>query len=246
MVKPGDRILIGASGGKDSMLLSYLLSRRRDALARRGAAYGEAPAGEGSAPFELLALRVVYGEAGRPGPRSPADARLAELYDSWGIPLIDYSVDSPAPAELGCYRCASLRRAALMSFAASEGLNVVALGHHLDDILTTALMNLVRRGMIEGMEPVRAYPGFGVKLVRPLCYIPEESVRRLAAERGWLSVSCSCPAGADGERAEFKRRLEALCPGGLAEKHRLFEGLITIRLNREPCRLVLRDSLLTL
>lgn len=228
MIRPGDRVLIGASGGKDSMLLSYLLARRRDDLARRVAAGGEAPAGEGSAPLKLLALRVVYGEAGRPGPRAPTDDRLAGLYESWGIPLIEYALDSPAPAELGCYRCASLRRAALMSYASSEGFNVVALGHHLDDILTTALMNLVRRGMIEGMEPVRAYPGFGVKLVRPLCYIPEESIRRLAAERGWLSVSCSCPAGADGERAEYKRRLEALCPGGLAEKRRLFEGLIAI------------------
>lgn len=226
MIRPGDRILIGASGGKDSMLLSYLLARRRDALARRAAAYGEAPAGEGSAPLKLLALRVVYGEAGRPGPRAPTDARLAGLYASWGIPLLEYALDSPPPAELGCYRCASLRRAALMSYASSEGYNAVALGHHLDDILTTALMNLVRRGTIEGMEPVRAYPGFGVRLVRPLCYIPEESVRSLAAERGWLSVSCSCPAGADGERAEFRRRLEALCPGGLAEKRRLFGGLI--------------------
>jgi tRNA(Ile)-lysidine synthase TilS/MesJ len=228
MIRPGDHVLIGVSGGKDSMLLSYLLARRRDDLARRAAAYGKAPAGKGNAPLELLALRVVYGVAGRPGPRAPTEARLAELYASWGIPLIEYAIDSPPPAELGCYRCASLRREALMSFAASEGYELIALGHHLDDILTTALMNLVRRGMIEGMEPVRAYPRFGVKLVRPLCYIPEESIRRLAAERGWLSVSCGCPAGADGERAEFRRRLEALCPGGLAEKRRLFEGLIAI------------------
>lgn len=228
MIRPGDRVLIGASGGKDSMLLSYLLSRRRDDLARRGAAYGEAPTGEGSAPLKLLALRIVYGEAGRPGPRAPTDDRLAGLYESWGIPLIEYALDSPAPAELGCYRCASLRRAALMSFARSEGYNAVALGHHLDDILTTALMNLVRRGAIEGMEPVRSYPGFAVKLVRPLCYIPEESIRRFAAERGWLSVSCSCPAGAGGERAEFRRRLEALCAGGIDEKRRLFSGLIAM------------------
>lgn len=226
MIRPGDRVLIGASGGKDSMLLSFLLARRRDAIARRAAAGGEAASGERSAPLKLQALRVVYGEAGSPGPRAPLDARLAGLYASWGVALIDYAIDSPTPAELGCYRCASLRRAALMSFARSEGYNVVALGHHLDDILTTALMNLVRRGATEGMQPVRAYPGFGVKLVRPLCYMPEESIRRLAAERGWLSVSCGCPAGADGERAEFRRRLESLCPGGFAEKRRLFKGLI--------------------
>lgn len=232
MIRPGDRILIGASGGKDSMLLSYLLARRRDALARRSAAGGGAHSGDGTAPLELLALRVVYarGEPRGPrGPRAAADGRLAELYASWGVALVDYAIDSPPPAELGCYRCASLRRAALMSFAGSEGFNVVALGHHLDDILTTALMNLVRRGAIEGMEPARAYPGFGVRLVRPLCYIPEESIRRLAAERGWLSVSCNCPAGADGERAEFRRRLESLCPGGLEEKRRLYAGLASIR-----------------
>lgn len=229
MIRPGDRVLIGASGGKDSMLLSYLLARRRDALARRSADGDGMPSGDGSGPLELLALRAVYGDSGPPGARAPADARLAALYASWGIPLLDYSIASPPPAELGCYRCASLRRAALMSFAGSEGFNVIALGHHLDDILTTALMNLVRRGTTEGMEPVRDYPDFGVRLVRPLCQTPEESIRRFAAERGWLSVSCSCPAGAHGERAEFGRRLDALCPAGLAEKRRLFDGLVATR-----------------
>ena len=253
MIQDGDKILIGASGGKDSLALSWLLSR----MAARGR-----PA------FTLGALKVVIapdvteglykpqmdaltiGSSGGSGDgvdectgnsleanseSNPPD-RLARLYTDWGIPLMYYGIrarmDTVAapnnpPEELitGCYRCSSLRREALANYAKNEGYGAIALGHHLDDLLTTALMNLVIHGGGAAMKPSRAYDKLGLCLIRPLAYVPEESIRRLAAKMGWDSLTCTCPSGTAGDRAEFRRRLEVLCGGRLEAKLKLLKGL---------------------
>jgi len=75
------------------------------------------------------------------------------------------------------------------------------------------------------MKPCRHFDRLGLLLIRPLAYVPEESIRRLAASNGWENITCTCPAGTDGARAEFRRRLEVLCGNKLSAKLRLLRGL---------------------
>lgn len=86
-------------------------------------------------------------------------------------------------------------------------------------------MNLVTHGSGPAMNPCRNYDKLGLLLIRPLAYVPEESIRRLAASQGWDSITCTCPAGTVGDRAEFRRRLEVLCGGKLSAKLKLLKGL---------------------
>lgn len=207
MLAEGDLVLIGASGGKDSAALAYLLAAR--ALEARPA-------------FELRAAHVSGGGV-PPTPGARLDS-LRRLYESIGIAL--EIVEAPAEAGVeSCYRCASQRRAALMRLALDRGCNKIALGHHLDDILATALMEMLERGRPGAMTPVRGYEGFGVKLIRPLAYVPEESLRRLAEAKGWEVWTCACPSGTEGRRAEYRRRLEALTASDLEAKRRMLAGL---------------------
>jgi tRNA(Ile)-lysidine synthase TilS/MesJ len=277
LIKPGDRILIGASGGKDSLALSFLLSRlvaNRRLSVELGAlkviisphcAEGLQPAegfasAEGLRPPEDLrsAEDLLDAEDGSPiTARRNSDElpavpevldrqrlhqqqrqhqqhqqqfqqphhQLAALYSQWGIPLKYSGIRAPDGSALGCYRCSSLRRQALASYALEEGYTSIALGHHLDDILTTALMNMVAHGSAAVMKPRRHYEKLGLLLIRPLAYVPEESLRRLAACKGWQSVTCSCPFGLDGDRAEFRRRLDILCGNSLSAKLKLLRAL---------------------
>jgi tRNA(Ile)-lysidine synthase TilS/MesJ len=216
MLIDGDRVLVGASGGKDSLTLSLLLSRL---AARRHPA------------LRVEALLVIGG--GAPEPSADRLDALSSLYRDWGMPL-HFLRRERIEGKRDCYRCSVLRREALMAFALERGFNRIALGHHLDDILTTVLMNLVGRGNAEGMEAFRDYGKFGVALIRPLAYVPEESIRRLCGSMGWSAATCSCPQGDSGPhggrsvRAEYRRRLEVLTGGDLAAKRRLYAALFPV------------------
>ena len=160
------------------------------------------------------------------------EAALERLYAEWGVPyeVIDVPVVGRLKPgkEMNCYWCATQRRTELMHHALEQGYNKIALGHHLDDILTTLLMNMVNKGELSTMVPKLKYRKFPVTVIRPLALVPEESIRRFALASGWLSVTCSCAYGADGERKEFQRRLETVTGGSLDAKLRMFHSLSRI------------------
>ena len=213
LIEEGDRILIGASGGKDSTTLSWALARRRQ---------WEGPR------FELKALRIRTDVPGGGMPEE-AEAGLARLYGEWGVPyeVMDVPVIGRLKSgkSMNCYWCATQRRTELMHYALAHRYNKIALGHHLDDILTTLLMNMVNKGELSTMVPKLTYRKFPVTVIRPLALVPEESIRRFAASQGWLNVTCSCAYGAEGERREFQRRLEVITGGTLDGKLRMFYSL---------------------
>jgi tRNA 2-thiocytidine biosynthesis protein TtcA len=207
MLAPGSSVLIGLSGGKDSLALAWLLSRARGSL---------------FPGLRLLAARAA------PEPdtlEGRVEACLSSKLAEWGIPSIKLGMPHDA-TKRGCKACADARRRALMRLALAEGFEAIALGHHLDDILATYLMNLCEHGRAEPMLPARRYGGFGVRLIRPLAYVPEESIRRLAAKEGWTVASCSCPRADSGTRARYRERLEALSGGSLAVKRKMLRGAL--------------------
>jgi len=206
LIQKGDRILIGASGGKDSLVLSYILSQLKHWP---------------SYTCSLTAVQVVaHGTNENPA--------LQKLYQMMDIPFV--VLHEPLRLEkhqhLTCYTCATHRRVVLMNYARKHNYNKIALGHHLDDALTTLFMNLILQGRIDILEAKRHYVPFHVTLIRPLIYTPEESIVRFINAHGWNTVTCSCTKGNQGIRAEFRKKVEFLTGGELSAKLRLFSAFL--------------------
>lgn len=222
LLAEGDRVLLGASGGKDSTVLAWALSRRRRWNAPR---------------FELEALRIV-GDVPGGGMDAESAARLAVLYAEWGIPYRTLEVPIVGRLKDGermnCWWCATQRRTELIRCALENGFNKIALGHHLDDILATLLMNMAKKGEFATMPPRLQYGKYPLEVIRPLALVEEESIRGFARERGWLAVTCSCAFGADRERSEFRRRLETLCGGTEEGKRNLFRSMSNVKAGYLP------------
>ncbi|MCX7655913.1 MAG: tRNA 2-thiocytidine biosynthesis TtcA family protein [Treponemataceae bacterium] len=208
LVEAKDRICIGFSGGKDSLLLTYLFSELLQWKRLE---------------LSLHAVHVVQ----RKEERSFFPQYYEQLLHSWNVELtvITFPLTKSGGTPSSCYSCSVQRREALMRFACTHGYNKIAVGHHLDDILTTFLMNSCLHGKAEGMAVRRPYPSFGVTLIRPLAYISEESIIRFVQKQGWHTVTCQCASKTIDSRLDFRKRLEYLTRGSLEQKRKLFTAL---------------------
>lgn len=215
MLPDGARLLIGASGGKDSTLLvQYFANRlRRFPPDKPG--------------FTVTPLYVQSDFA------PPFNAELAALFAAWGTPLVQINVDVIGRLKPGrkmnCYWCSTQRRGALLNYALEHGYTHLALGHHLDDILETLLMNMIGKGVLSTMPPVLQYDNYPLKVIRPLCLIPVERIVKLSEEEGWKSVTCTCTYQDNSGRKEARKKLELLTDGDEAAKMRLYRSLQNIR-----------------
>jgi tRNA(Ile)-lysidine synthase TilS/MesJ len=209
MIRPGERLLIGASGGKDSAVLA------RDLAIKQA---------QGRLNAELAAVHIRNDFA----PDSMA-SRLAAEYAAWGLPLD--VIDVPVVARLkpgrrmNCYWCSTQRRTELIKYAMAHGYSAVALGHHLDDVLETLLMNMLGKGELSTMPPVVNYRKYPLRIIRPLYLVEERQIVGLATSLDLLSSTCSCDWQERSGRDQARQRLEALTAGSSVAKRRLLEAL---------------------
>ena len=101
---------------------------------------------------------------------------------------------------MSCQRCTWNRRRLLFKAARRLGCNVIAFGHHADDLAQTTLMNLLYYGRVETMAPRREFFDRQLRLVRPLCYTPEKDLRRLARACGFPPPPPPCPVSEHSQR----------------------------------------------
>lgn len=192
MIAPGDRILVGVSGGKDSVALTVALGHLRAYL---------------GVPFEVQAVTLDPMFDGQATDYTP----LAELFAQQHIPyevrrtdigpvVFDYRKESNP-----CALCAKLRRGALHSAAQQLGCNKVALGHHLDDAVETFYMNLWREGRIGCFSPVTYLSRRDLTMIRPLLLATEAEVRSAVRRAGLPVIKSRCPADGVTTREDTKR-----------------------------------------
>jgi tRNA 2-thiocytidine biosynthesis protein TtcA len=206
MLAEGDRVAVGVSGGKDSYALLDLLQ----GLVRR-------------APISFHVFALVVDQGFMSFEVETIEAHLR----SQGIPLHVEVADTPAAEDrfgvdggAFCSFCASHRRGLLYKAARSLGCNKLALGHHMDDVIETLLMNMFFNGKMMGM-PARLQgtrEGKGMDLIRPLVYVPEVMLQEYAQVKGFPLVSCGCPTCGTGlQRRQWVKhllgRLEQESPG---------------------------------
>jgi tRNA 2-thiocytidine biosynthesis protein TtcA len=192
LIQDGDRILVGLSGGKDSWaLLDVLESLRRRA----------------PISFELIGVTIDPGF-----PRFNPD-RIAEVCERKGIPheILPAPIDlmvRKRPEVTPCAMCSRFRRGVLYSHAKKIGCNKIALGHHLDDLIETLLLNQFFGGRLSTMPMKLISDDGGNTVIRPLGTCEEEDLRQFAWLKGYPIVPCGCPlCGAsvlESRRAQVK------------------------------------------
>ena len=209
MIAPGDRILIAASGGKDSTALAYDFSRR--VLYTRE-------------PFEIAAVHIAT-ELSPPTVRS----NLSRIFTEWKLPfhVIDFSVrDRLKPGrKMNCYWCSTQRRTELINFAVHNGFNKLALGHHLDDIIETLFMNMMQKGELSTMIPVMPYRKYPLTILRPLALVEEKQIIRFIRSMNLEGSTCTCSYGEKSARKDIRERIRLMTKDNSSVKRLIFRSL---------------------
>jgi len=189
MISQGDSIILGISGGKDSLALALALALRKRWL---------------PIDYRLEAVHIDWREYHLP---PEAKARLEEFFSLLEIP---YTVIPAAMfpesfnGQFNCYLCSRNRKRILFDLAAERGVSKIALGHHLDDLVETAMINLCLRGSFTTMLPVQEFFKGKLEIIRPLCEVPEAMVRNIT---GFLELpvqNIGCPYRDTNLRAKIK------------------------------------------
>jgi tRNA 2-thiocytidine biosynthesis protein TtcA len=197
LIEPGDRLLVGVSGGKDSFtLLHLLLAKQRRSPAR----------------FSLVAVNLDQGHPGFPAARLEAHLRSLGV-DHRMLKQDTYSVVKRLVPEgkTYCSVCSRLRRGILYSTAVEMGCNKIALGHHRDDLVESLLLSMFFSGKTRTMPPrLRADDGRNV-VIRPLCYAAEKDIAAFAESARFPIIPCDlCGSQENLMRKRMKRMLDEL------------------------------------
>jgi tRNA 2-thiocytidine biosynthesis protein TtcA len=192
LIADGDRILVGLSGGKDSWaLLDLLISLQKRAPVK----------------FEVHGVTI---DPGFPGYNPD---RIAEVCETMGVPhaILPAPIDTLVRRKreiTPCAMCSRLRRGVIYSYARQHGYTKIALGHHLDDLIETLLINQFFEGRLSTMPLKLRSDDDTNTVIRPLGTCEEEDLGRFAWLKGYPLVPCGCPlcgaSALESRRAQIK------------------------------------------
>lgn len=199
LIADGDHILIGLSGGKDSLALVEFLGKRAQIYVPR---------------FQVTAVHVRVKERDYHSDLSYLKHFCARVR----VPLIiqDSEIGEASSLEKNdkekhpCFLCSWYRRKALFDVAQELGCNKIALGHHKDDLVETLLMNLIFQGSVATIPPLLRMEKMPIEMIRPLCLIEEKDIQEYAELSGYEKQVKLCPLEKMSSRAEVKQLLSQL------------------------------------
>ena len=209
MIEAGDKIAVGVSGGKDSLVLLVLLAGLRQYFNK---------------PFSLEAITIDMG-------LGMDYSGVQALCDQWDVPytivkteiapiIFDYRKEKNP-----CSMCAKMRRGALNQAILDKGFNKLALGHHYDDAVETFLMSLLFEGRISCFQPVTDLDRTGITQIRPMLYIHEKTVDNFAVRQSLPVIQNRCPVDKATKREEVKQLIYDLSQTYPDLKERIFGAM---------------------
>lgn len=226
LIAAGDKIAVCISGGKDSFLLAKCMQQLQK---------------HSDVPFELAFLCMDPGY--RPENRALIEKNAAQM----GIPLTIFDTnifDTVVEIERSpCYLCARMRRGHLYKNAQNLGCNKIALGHHFDDVIETALMSMLWGAEVKTMMPKLHSTNYaGMELIRPLYLVREADIIAWKRYNALAFLQCACrftereaaPQGDYGARAQTKELIASLRKINPQADVNLFRSLHNVNLNTLP------------
>ena len=209
MISAGDKIAVGVSGGKDSLVLLVLLAELRKFFHK---------------PYEVQAVTIDMG-------LGMDYSGVAELCRQLDVP---YTIINTQIAPIifdhrkeknPCSMCAKMRRGALNQALLDKGFNKLALGHHYDDAVETFMMNLLFEGRIGCFQPVTNLDRTGIIQIRPMLYIHERTVDNFAVRQNLPILENRCPVDKTTKREEVKKLVYDLSSTYPDLKERIFGAM---------------------
>lgn len=197
MLADGDKIAVAVSGGKDSLTLLRLLLDRKAFVPIK---------------YDVVAIHIDMGY-----PKS-ISGKLEKYFKKLNVKYQIIKSDTLKKTEkskINCFWCSWNRRKELFIAANKLGCAKIALGHHLDDIIETVLLNLFFRGEISSMVPKQELFKGKITIIRPLAYVEERLIIRFAREAKLGHDTCVCPHSVTSNRSRVGRiirGLEKVCP----------------------------------
>jgi len=192
MIEKPEIVLLGVSGGKDSLLMAYLLAEMR----RRS-------------PVKFTLEAVTVDSGGEFGFTDEELARIGGFLEGLGIPHHVVRTDighilQSNPGENPCSLCANLRRGALCKTGDEMGIRTIALAHHLDDAIETLFLNMFYHSSLRCFEPKTYLSRRNVTTIRPLIYIPEDEIVKAGKALELPVVKARCPIAGTTTRQDMK------------------------------------------
>jgi tRNA 2-thiocytidine biosynthesis protein TtcA len=210
MISDGDRILVGLSGGKDSLALLTILKERMSRLPIK---------------YELFAVYID------PGFKENSVEPLIDYCNKndfkFMVEHTDYGVlaHSPANRENPCFLCSRLRRKKLFEIADKLGCRKLAFGHNKDDIIETLFLNICYSGEISCMVPSQSFFKGRFTLIRPLAFADENMISSFARQRNFPVLVNKCPSAKISRRGEIKKLLTQLYRSNKKIKGNIFRAM---------------------
>ena len=198
MIEKGDRILIGVSGGADSLSLLKLLS---DEFIQK------------INPFSLIAVHINLGfQENEPKQWNLLETYFQRLGMEYRIVHTEISNQAFAPdaKKNPCFICSLYRRKKIYEIAHTEQCNKIAYGHHRDDVVETLLINILYGRKIEAMNPVQEVFKGKIHIIRPLIYIEENMLKQFARESEFPVFTKLCPMDGSSRRQKVKEMINHL------------------------------------
>ena len=207
MISPGERVAVGVSGGKDSLVLLQILAGLREYM-----------------DFSLEAVTIDMG-------LGMDYDRISKLCQDLNVPYhiintqIGPIIFDHRKEKNPCSMCSKMRRGALNQAILDLGIHKIALGHHYDDAVETFVMSLVYEGRISCFQPVTDLDRTGVIQIRPMLYVHEKTVSNFAARMELPILENRCPVDKHTKREEIKQLVYDLSQTYPELKERIFGAM---------------------
>jgi tRNA 2-thiocytidine biosynthesis protein TtcA len=218
MLEEGDRVLVGVSGGMDSLVLLDLLNTPHIFIPSN---------------ISLVAVTIDLGFDG-------ADGDFERLKDHLGQGGYEYVMEKTDIGPLShsdynkknpCFLCSRLRRKRIFEIADERGCNKIALAHHKDDIIETLLLNIFYSREISTMMPKQSVFGGKLHIIRPLAYVREPLIKRYGKERAFPVIENRCPTSGNSRRSYIKKLLDSMEKDNRKVRENIFKAMKHVKLD---------------
>ena len=208
LLEDNDYVLVGLSGGKDSLCLLEMLAKR---------------AKINHPSFRVAAVHVRMENISY----ETSTAYLEQFCKELDVPLhLITTRFEPSDKKPPCFLCSWYRRKEIFNLAQELGCNKIALGHHQDDLLHTCLMNQFYQGRFDTMPALLRMRKMPLSIIRPLCMVEEADIRRYAELRGYEKQVKLCPYETDSHRDDMRPLFEQIQQQNPEARHSLWNAIV--------------------